>query len=503
MKNFFFFCFLLTAPLFLIRCSSDNGVESQKSGMQGVITFTGQWPADAEEVRIITSKKFPPVSLSDLKAGESIPTDASSYSYTQYVDPGTYHIVGVIWREKGAAWDFSSICGVYFAGGDSLLPGEVIVKSKSSITPDINITVNRSKARRLTNSKITGTMAFQGVWPDSIVNAMVVASSKDPLTQNISLLDLCFGTTIDRDSKNADYTINVMSGMYAAVGVLFFKKSGTMSMDDLYYSQNVGGMAIVDLQVGANQTVAGPDFTIKMGDVTSRITGTLSFRGTWPAAPAEVRLVTTTKFPPTLEDMIIGDAVPSDVEIYNYSMKLRADTYTLVGVIWRAESTNWDLLSICGVYFAGGDTLAPGKVVIATDTSTVKDVNIKINRSKARKITDTKIVGTITFKGTWPNEFIQARVIASTKFKLFPTELPSLLDLGFSDVITPGVASVDYVIKAFPAKFAATGVIFFKANQTLSINDILYSAQVGALDLTEYTVTENATVAGPNFEVQF
>ena len=49
-------------------------------------------------------------------------------------------------------------------------------------------------------------------------------------------------------------------------------------------------------------------------------------------------------------------------------MKLRADTYTLVGVAWRAQGTNWDLLSICGVYFAGNDTLAPGKVVIAMQT---------------------------------------------------------------------------------------------------------------------------------------
>jgi hypothetical protein len=501
-KSLLIFC-LLGTTLFFITCGKDHGVEPQKNGFQGQITFTGVWPAATEEVRIITSAKFPPAAITDLKLGESIPTYVDSYPYTAFVDPGTYKIVGVIWREKGALWDFSSICGVYFTGTDSLVPGQVVVHSKSTITPDINFSVNRSKAKRLTHSKITGTIAFEGIWPDSIENALVVASINDPLTQTLSLLDLSIGTTIPKGTHSLDYSIDVPAATYRAVAVLFFKNTGQMSLDDLYYSQNVGGLALVELPVAADQTVVGPDFNIKIGEVTSMITGTIFFKGSWPATAAEVRLVTTTTFPPSLEDLIIGDAVPANAETFNYSMKLRANTYSLVGVVWRAENTNWDLLSVCGVYFAGADTLAPGKVVIATDTSTVNDINIRVNRTKARKITDTKITGTITFKGTWPKEFIQARVIASTKFKLFPTELPSLLDLGFSDVIAPGAQSVNYVIKAFPGTFAATGVIFFKANQTLSLNDILYSSQVGGLDLTPYTVTENATVAGPNFVVQF
>ena len=79
-----------------------------------------------------------------------------------------------------------------------------------------------------------------------------------------------------------------------------------MSINDLYYSQNVGGMAIVDLPVPADQTVAGPNFQIKIGEVTSRISGTYFFQGRWPAPPAEVRLITTTTFPPSLDQLSLA-----------------------------------------------------------------------------------------------------------------------------------------------------------------------------------------------------
>lgn len=125
-RQFYIYC-TMTVSLFLITCGKDHGVEPQKSGFQGVITFTGQWPAAAEEVRIVSSEKFPPTAITDLNLGESIPTDVDSYPYTEFIDPGTYKIVGVIWREKNAVWDFSSICGLYFTGTDSLVPAEVIV----------------------------------------------------------------------------------------------------------------------------------------------------------------------------------------------------------------------------------------------------------------------------------------------------------------------------------------------------------------------------------------
>ena len=290
-----------------------------------------------------------------------------------------------------------------------------------------------------------------------------------------------------------------------AIGVLFFKGDQPLTVDDLYYSLNVGGLVIGEVTVAENETVSGPDFNIQMESVQSGIQGTVTFTGAWPAPAEEVRLVAATTFPPTFEEIIIGDSIPVDAASYDYLFELRPDTYRIVGVAWRAEGTNWDILSICGFYFSGEDSLAPGQVVVPTDVSVVDNINIEVDRSKARKITDTKIVGSITFNGTWPADVTEARVIATTRFSILPpnVELPTLLDLAFSDVIQPGITSLDYVIKAFPGTFVATGVIFFREGQTLSVGDIFYSAEVGGLDVNPYEVPEDSTVAGPDFNIQF
>jgi hypothetical protein len=126
-----------------------------------------------------------------------------------------------------------------------------------------------------------------------------------------------------------------------------------------------------------------------------------------------------------------------------------------------------------------------------------------VNRSQARKITDTKIVGSITFTNSWPQDIIEARVIASTRFSLAPVELPTLLDLGFSDIIETGTTQVNYVINAFPATFVATGILFFKEGEKLELEDILYSSQVGGLNLDAYAVKEDSTYNGPDFSISF
>jgi hypothetical protein len=502
MKNILYSAFTIMILLF-IQCQIDHGLEPVRSGIQGKITFTGEWPVQPGEVRLVSATQFPPADINDLILGEPIPTNVSSYSYSFYLKPRNYKIVGAAWRELEAAWEFSSICGLYFEGSDSLMPGEIVIPSDTSIVRGINFSVDRSKIRRTDQSRIVGTIQFDGVWPASFTNAIVVASPRDPISESISLLDLSYSSVIPRGAQSFEYTINAYPATYQAIGVLFFKGDQPLTVDDLYYSQNVGGLVIGEVTVAENETVSGPDFNIQLESVQSGIQGNVTFTGAWPAIAEEVRLIAATTFPPNFEEVIIGESIPVDAASYDYFFALRPDTYRIVGVAWRAEGTNWDILSICGFYFVEEDSLAPGQVVVPTDVSVVDNINIEVNRSKARKITDTKIVGSITFNGTWPADITEARVIATTRFSIIPLEMPTLLDLAFSDVIQPGLTSLDYVIKAFPGTFVATGVIFFREGQTLSVNDIFYSAEVGGLDVNPYEVPEDSTVTGPDFNIQF
>jgi hypothetical protein len=498
---------LLASCLCLVicqMCTVDKGIQPIRSAIKGEITFSGDWPKSPFEVRLAAATDYPPATFDELILGEPIPADVASYEYTFYLKPNRYKIVGVAWRAEGSTWTLSSICGLYFTETDSLLPGEVNIPSDRAFVENINITIDRSQARDASKQEITGKATFQGAWPDSFKNAVVVASIKDISLESITFYDLYFGNTFAKGTVTSDYHIYVTPGTYRALAVLFFHQDRPFSLDDLYYSQSVGGVVIEDLTVAENESKTGPDFDLQIGPKNSGLAGTITFTGDWPETAEEVRIIAAATFPPEMNELIIGESVPVTSDKYQYLFNLDPATYRLVGVVWRPQGANWDLLSICGFYFSGGDSLAPGEVIIPDGNTVVNNINIGVNRSRARKISDTKIVGSITFNGAWPSDIIEARVIASTRFSLAqPIELPTLLDLGFSDVIPVGTGEIDYVINAFPARFVATGIIFFKEGKRLELTDIVYSSQVGGLDLTPYDVVEDSTFIGPDFTISF
>ncbi|MBN2007904.1 hypothetical protein JW960_01015 [candidate division KSB1 bacterium] len=260
------FCLIAFAVLVILNCDTNPGLEPIRSGIQGTITYSGEWPATPAEVRIVSAKKFPPTDLNDLIIGESIPVNSTSYPYTFYVKPGTYPLLGVAWRAQDASWDIISICGLYFSGSDSLSPGELIVNNNRDVVPDINIHVNRSRAHKVTDTKITGHLSFNGAWPDSVSEARVIATTRFSVFPSIvlpTLLDIAFSNSIPRDATEGEYTIGAYPGTFAAIGVLFIKPGQTLGLGDIAYSISVGGLNATPLVVNENETAVGPSFEIE------------------------------------------------------------------------------------------------------------------------------------------------------------------------------------------------------------------------------------------------
>ena len=85
--------------LLFVYCNVDHGLEPVRSAITGEITFTGEWPEEPLEVRIITSVEFPPSDFNEIIIGEPIPTNVSSYKYTQYLKAGIYKVL-IPWLEK-------------------------------------------------------------------------------------------------------------------------------------------------------------------------------------------------------------------------------------------------------------------------------------------------------------------------------------------------------------------------------------------------------------------
>jgi hypothetical protein len=252
----------------------------------------------------------------------------------------------------------------------------------------------------------------------------------------------------------------------------------------------------------------GPiDVTISNG-----VTGTLTFTGQWPATPVELRLITSTVFPPVMSEVVFRDSIPFDSSTYNYQLQLEPGTYKLVGLAWRTEGTEWNFPSICGFYFTGTtpeDSLAPATITIENDTTVIKRVNMKIDRSRARIVSAAKITGSVTFNGVWPDSFAEARVIATTRMDLQTLDLPTLNDLAIdNDRIAVGSTAYNYEIPAFPGNFLATFVIFFKKDGKLTVKDVLWTNDRGGLDMapageSSYTVGFDQTVKGPDFTITF
>jgi hypothetical protein len=268
MKKTIFVFLLGFLLIFIVACEIDHGIEPIRSSIQGEIQYKGTWPGTPAEVRLIAANKFPPAGVSDLILGETVPTNVQSYQFSFYLKPGTYNVLGVAWREQESTWDILSICGLYFSGTDSLLPGDITLAYDTSNVKGIKIVVNCSKARRVVNARITGKINFQGTWPDSISEVRVVASSAP--TPNVfallqkppTLLDLSFSDAITPNSAAVNYSINAAPMKYYVTGVIFFRMNRSLSMADLTYSLKVGGLKLQQIQPVPEDAIAGPDFNI-------------------------------------------------------------------------------------------------------------------------------------------------------------------------------------------------------------------------------------------------
>ncbi|MBN1472848.1 MAG: hypothetical protein JW925_13825 [Syntrophaceae bacterium] len=268
----------LTAILALfLGCDTGTGPEEETGpdpeishGVTGTVTFTGEWPANAAEVRPVTSMVFPP-EMDDIIFGDSIPADTSTYNYEFELDPGTYKIFGIAWRNEGADWNYPSFCGTYYSkeDDDSLAPSFITIADENAVVKRVNIGVNRSKAHVVSSAKITGSVTFNGAWPSNVTEARVIATTKLDIStlETPSFNDLAFSNTIAQGTTAYNYEIPAFPGQFVATFVIFFKENEKLSIADVLYSSDHGGLDMalpgeISYTVELDQTVTGPDFTV-------------------------------------------------------------------------------------------------------------------------------------------------------------------------------------------------------------------------------------------------
>ena len=231
----------------------NHGLEPIRSGVSGTINYIGDWPENTAEVRIVAATTFPPTDINDLIIGDILPTGGNSTEYNFYLDPGDYYL-GLVWREREAAWGIQSIFGIYTDPGESFAPGLITIPDDKTIISGKDITADFAYARRASQSSISGTVNFVGSWPDDVENFMVIAATKFPPE---SMLDLAFSGLQTGYADSLNYSISAAPGSYLVVGVVLKK------FDQPWALENVVGLLLKDIVVPTDcSEVKGIDFTV-------------------------------------------------------------------------------------------------------------------------------------------------------------------------------------------------------------------------------------------------
>lgn len=227
--------------------------------------------------------------------------------------------------------------------------------------------------------------------------------------------------------------------------------------------------------------------------IRSGISGTIKYIGKWPPNTGEVRLVASTKFPPTDEkELIIGDILPTGIDSTDYIFYLKPGDY-YIGLVWREREATWGIQSIFSIYTDPGNTFSPGLITIPDDTTIVRGMNLIADFSYAKKASNSSISGKIKFVGDWPEQVENFMVIAGVQFPPI-----SLLDLAFSGLQPAYIDSIEYTVAAAPGTYRAVGVVLKKVDQPWALEDV-----VGLL-LKEISVpTDSTAVKGIDFTVFF
>lgn len=131
----------------LTGCRVDHGLEPRQStwsGVEGTVSFLGEWPEDLAEVRAAIFRTYPPTGLSAL-AGFSdplLPLGRASYPYRVPAVEGVYEWVIVVARREGEPWaETSLLLGQFVRNPGDATPAPVTVYENLP-TSGVDITVD-------------------------------------------------------------------------------------------------------------------------------------------------------------------------------------------------------------------------------------------------------------------------------------------------------------------------------------------------------------------------
>ena len=143
--------------VFLNACdhglAPDDADETTRTGVSGIITYTGTWPADSLilDLKLVVFQNIPADStqvISDVVLGrayiypenvaESLPYDVSETAYEMALEPGSYEYI-VIAQQYGSILQWRLVGQYDTSPGDSLPTGITVVRDSMLTGIDVNV----------------------------------------------------------------------------------------------------------------------------------------------------------------------------------------------------------------------------------------------------------------------------------------------------------------------------------------------------------------------------
>ena len=220
----------LTLAIFL-SCKFDQGLEPTRSGFEGTIYFSSEWPDNTDQVIVVAAKKFPPTDISEIVMGEPLPLEVDSAKYYIWTPPQEFSAVGVVWKEKDQPWDVTNIIGIYFPTEDKLNPGSVIVPDRQTMVPDIDIEADLSKSKPKVESSVSGMLNTKGEWPP-MAESVIVVGVESKVFYKMTLVDLNLSMPISAPFDSVEYSLTLKPGTYI-MAALVLEKDQPISLNSI------------------------------------------------------------------------------------------------------------------------------------------------------------------------------------------------------------------------------------------------------------------------------
>jgi len=225
--------FFLLSALFLIVsilyvCDVDHGIAPLPGRLELTVKFLNEPPSNTQGIYLMVAPNFPPHAINELyHSPNSLPIDQDTV-YTEIVLPyGHYDAMALWWYSTETESNLADVLAIPVDISTELQPRGFDITPEDPIY-QATIIANWRKVDR--NANITGTITFEGEWPeDTAVTAVAAFKNKPERNVDYLLFLKSIDFSIDVDENPYQFDLPVRDGSVNYIAVFWLPERAPMT----------------------------------------------------------------------------------------------------------------------------------------------------------------------------------------------------------------------------------------------------------------------------------